>query len=157
MHFEHSRCACLQQPHSAALCDFTVKVVCSCSSTLTANTGRLQAAVAYKRCFYFLHLQFMFFISDCFDENQLMHFQTERYVSGELCVDLVHNGEPYAAISVCLPKLQLAQDEFVFKTYGENTGLYQQLIDQSAFELVRMEPHALGMLPVCRLVDAQLA
>lgn len=97
----------------------------------------------------------MFFITDSFDKNQLMHFETARYVSGELCVDLVHDGEPYATISVCLPELRLGNDEFAFKTYSENTGLYQQLFDQSAIEFVRMEPHALGMIPICRLAETQ--
>lgn len=99
----------------------------------------------------------MFFITDSFGKNQLMHFERARYVSGELCVDLVHEGERYATISVCLPELKLADDEFAFKTYSENTGLYQQLFDQFAIEFVRMEPHALGMIPICRLADPQLA
>jgi len=99
----------------------------------------------------------MFFITDSFDKNQVMHFQTARYVSGELCVDLVQEGDRYATISVCLTELTLANDEFAFKTYSENTELYQQLFDQSAIEFVRMEPHALGMIPICRLAESQPA
>lgn len=93
------------------------------------------------------------FISDDDGEHR-MQFHIEQYTAGPICVSLAHEDELYATISVCLsPEIQLASDEFVFKTYGENQGLYQQLIDQDLIQLVRIEQHTLGMLPVCRLTN----
>ncbi len=37
-------------------------------------------------------------------------------------------GEPYATISANVPGAHLSGDEFIFKTYGENEGVFEQLV-----------------------------
>jgi hypothetical protein len=77
---------------------------------------------------------------------------TGRYCDdNQLYVTLDQNGELYADLSVCLVGVPLDDDEFVFKTYGENQGLYQAMIDAEKIRMVRIINHSLGDLPVCRL------
>ena len=76
---------------------------------------------------------------------------TARYVLGPLAVELWHEGEPYTVLSICLPELTLADDEFAFKTYSENQSLYQQLLEQNIIEFIRFEYTGIGSTPICRL------
>lgn len=90
------------------------------------------------------------FTHDHFGDNPV-EIQTDRYDCRQLCVELVVDDEPYAALSACLPEFDLADDEFAFKTYSENQGLYQIMIDLSLIELVRFERNEFGSWPICRL------
>lgn len=82
-----------------------------------------------------------------------VHIITDRYQNGRLAVQLLHNGEDYATVSVNLPTEQLSPDEFVFKTYSENEGLFEELLRVGAIEWTGRTAGSdtIGPLPVCRL------
>ncbi|MCA9047089.1 MAG: hypothetical protein KDA89_00075 [Planctomycetaceae bacterium] len=84
-------------------------------------------------------------------EPKVVTLCTEQYVLGPLAVELWHEGELYTVLSICLPELTLADDEFAFKTYAENQSLYQQLLEQNVIEFVRFEFASIGGVPICRL------
>ncbi|MEZ6128999.1 MAG: hypothetical protein R3C59_09970 [Planctomycetaceae bacterium] len=77
--------------------------------------------------------------------------RTSRYALGPLTVELWSRGEPYLVLSVCLPELTLADNEFAFKTWSKNVSLYQQLLDQGVNEFIRFEFCTVGCVPICRL------
>lgn len=84
---------------------------------------------------------------------QQVELITRRYVDdNQLYVRLEQNGDLYADLSVCLPGLPLASDEFVFKTWSGNEGLLTAMLNTGKTEIVRTINHPLGDLPVCRLV-----
>lgn len=84
---------------------------------------------------------------------------TDRYQNGRLAVQLVSQGEDYATVSVNLPMEQIGRDEFVFKTYSENEGLYEELLRAGAIEWTGRTAgdRTLGPLPVCRLTQSALS
>ena len=82
---------------------------------------------------------------------------TAQYLAGGLYVELWHKGELYTALSVCIPELSLADDEFAFKTYAENQSLYQQFLEQGVIQFIRFEFCSIGSVPICRLTDPQNA
>ena len=81
---------------------------------------------------------------------------TGRYQNGRLAVQLVCHGEGYATVSVNLPMEPLGHDEFVFKTYSENEGLYEELLRTGVIEWTgrTADTRTLGPLPVCRLTPS---
>ena len=56
-----------------------------------------------------------------------------EYVEGNLAVQLYDDEGPYATLSVNVEGIELDDDEFVAKTYSENTGLVEQFIEQEQF------------------------
>jgi len=80
---------------------------------------------------------------------------TGRYAhGGRLAVLLTDasDGEDYATLSINKDGLDLADDEFLFKTYSENEGLLEELIRVGAVEHTgRMTD--LG--PICRLAAGE--
>ena len=81
--------------------------------------------------------------------------RTSRHTLGPLAVELWYRGEPYLVLSVCLPELNLADDEFAFKTWSENLSLYQQLLDQGVIEFIRFGFCSVGSVPICRLTRSK--
>jgi hypothetical protein len=81
---------------------------------------------------------------------------TDRYGNGRLAVQLVENGEGYATVSVNLPMEHIGRDEFVFKTYSENEGLYEALLRAGVIEWTGRVAgtRTLGPLPICRLTKS---
>lgn len=86
-------------------------------------------------------------------EPKIVTLCTARYVLGPLAVELWHEGEPYTVLSICLPELSLADDEFAFKTYSENQSLYQQLLEHGIIQCLRFESSSIGSVPICRLTE----
>src|SRR5436190_9246155 len=79
---------------------------------------------------------------------------TERYMhGGRLAVQLVEQatGEFVATVSVNVPDVRLADDEFVFKTYSENEGIIEQLL---AAGFVQMTGRDADIGPICRLLKS---
>ena len=74
------------------------------------------------------------------------------YAAGRLAVQLTSDNEPYATLSVNIPEVELAVGEFIAKTYSENEGLLEALVAAGKVQIVRRISHALGELPVCRLI-----
>jgi hypothetical protein len=74
------------------------------------------------------------------------------YAAGRLAVQLHSDDEPYATLSVNIPEIELAIGEFVAKTYSENEGLLEALVAAGKVQIIRRVSHALGELPVCRLI-----
>ena len=110
-------------------------------------------AAANRRHFYHIPLIPMFFTIDHYGTKQV-RIVTDRYSSGQLYVELGLAHEPYTTLSLHLPGVTIGLDEFIFKTYAENEGLFDQLLALSVIECVRIEQHALGRLPICRLTSA---
>ena len=88
-----------------------------------------------------------------------VEIHTDRYQNGRLAVQLVSQGEDYATVSVNLPMEQVCRDEFVFKTYSENEGLYEELLRSGAIEWTgrTADTRTLGPLPICRLTQAAVS
>ena len=81
---------------------------------------------------------------------------TERYAhGGGLVVELidVSDGMSYATASVNVAGVQLADDEFVFKTYSENEYLLDAMLEYGLVELTGRHAEAgfAGPQPICRL------
>jgi len=94
----------------------------------------------------------MSFIINHYGHNTV-EIHTGRYTAGQLYVELQCDGEPFACLSICFPELKLRDDEFAFKTYSENHGFLDQLLEQSAVEVIRTEFCSLGYVPICRLTQ----
>ena len=77
---------------------------------------------------------------------------TGRYPNGRLAVQLTEHGEPFATVSVNIPEVPLARDEFFVKVYSENEGLLDELLRVGAIHFTgrRLQTH-LGPTPVYRL------
>lgn len=94
----------------------------------------------------------------CIDHYGLreVEIDTGRYPNGRLAVQLLSRGEDYATVSVNLPMERLSPDEFVFKTYSENEGLFEELLRVGAIEWTGRTAGnaAIGPLPVCRLTPS---
>ena len=61
--------------------------------------------------------------------------QFDRYAdNNNLAVRLVADNQPYATLTVIIQCTVLFDDEFVSKTYSENEGLCEQLIEAGCFE-----------------------
>jgi len=57
-----------------------------------------------------------------------------RYGNGNLAVEFLdEDGLRYATLSANVDGVDLEDDEFVAKTYSENTGLVEQFIDNGFF------------------------
>jgi hypothetical protein len=78
--------------------------------------------------------------------------RTDRYPNGRLAVQLLQNGEDYATLSVNLPMESIGRDEFIFKTYSENEGLYEELLRAGVIEWTGRTAgdDTIGPLPICR-------
>ena len=79
--------------------------------------------------------------------------ETGRYRhGGGIAVKLIADGEDYAMLSVNFPSVDLAADEFLFKTYSENDGLLEAMLAAGVIAVIGTEDTAAGPMPVCRLL-----
>ena len=60
----------------------------------------------------------------------------DQYAHGGIAVRLkdVVDGEQYATVSIHVDGVRLAADEFVFKTYSENEGLLESMLNAGFVE-----------------------
>lgn len=80
---------------------------------------------------------------------------TDRYSNNDrLAVFALTDGEPYTDLSVNMPEEELADGEFVFRTYSENEGLFEQLVDAGAVRFTGRFTRNPMRLPICRLSEA---
>jgi len=90
-----------------------------------------------------------------FHGRHQVEIATGRYCDNDqLYVCLEQHGELFAGVSVCFPGISLKPDEFIFKTYGENTGLFQAMIDAERVVMVNLIDTPMDFLPVCRLSES---
>ena len=68
------------------------------------------------------------------DELQAGSIQTNRYTNGNLAVQLMQEGEPYATLSTNIDGIVLDKDCFIAKNYSENKGLLEQFVESGLFE-----------------------
>jgi hypothetical protein len=68
------------------------------------------------------------------DELKAGWIETNRYVNGNLHVQLMTIEEPYATLSTNVDGIVLDTDCFIAKTYSENKGLNEQFIESGLFE-----------------------
>jgi len=68
------------------------------------------------------------------DELQAGSIQTNRYTNGNLAVQLMQEGEPYATLSTNIDGIVLDEDCFIAKNYSENKGLLEQFVENGLFE-----------------------
>jgi hypothetical protein len=89
-------------------------------------------------------------------EPRLVSVSPEEYQHGGLAVQLMDelDGELYATDSIHVRGVRLAQDEFIFKTYSENDGLLESMLDAGIVEETgrSVELGFTGPQPICRLV-----
>lgn len=53
---------------------------------------------------------------------------------GHLCIRLLHEGEPYATLSLNIPEEPRLKGEFIVKNYSENKGLDDLSLYNGMFE-----------------------
>lgn len=91
----------------------------------------------------------------CLTLNLSVHADRYRHGAG-LAVELIdeEDGTPYATASVNVEGVELAGDEFVFKTYSENEGLLQAMLQAGVIAMTGRyaEVGFAGPQPVCRLL-----
>lgn len=93
---------------------------------------------------------FTFFHQDQAHQGSI---ETGRYRhGGRMSVLLIVNGEDYAMLSVNIPSVDLAANEFLFKTYSENEGLLEAMLAAGVIAVIGPEHTAAGPMPVCRLL-----
>ena len=68
------------------------------------------------------------------DELQAGSIQTNRYANGNLAVQLMQEGEPYATLSTNVEGVTMDSDCFIAKNYSENEGLLDQFVESGLFE-----------------------
>lgn len=69
------------------------------------------------------------FVFSHFDEpHPGGHLMIRRYNHGRLAVELHDEEGVYCRLSVNVPEVALAPDEFLFKNYSENQGLLEEMI-----------------------------
>ena len=68
------------------------------------------------------------------DELQAGSIQTNRYTNGNLAVQLMQEGEPYATLSTNVEGVTMDNDCFIAKNYSENEGLLDQFVESGLFE-----------------------
>ncbi len=62
-----------------------------------------------------------------------LQIESDRYANnGRLAVFALEAGEPFTTLSVNLPEERMTADEFAFKTYSENEGLFEQFLAAGA-------------------------
>lgn len=83
---------------------------------------------------------------------RVLRIDTKLYANGRLAVELYEGREPYAMLSMVVSGVDLEIGEFVAKTYSENEGLLEALVEAGAIRVVRRVEHPLGVLPICRLI-----
>lgn len=79
-----------------------------------------------------------------------------RYSNGRRAIRLfdANDGGPVATASVNLPEIDLAEDEIAIKTYSENTGILEVLLDGGVLAPPHREvSNGFAIFPVCRLRD----
>jgi len=86
------------------------------------------------------------------DQAHQGNIETGRYQNDRLAVKLIADGEDYAMLSVNIPSVDLAEDEFLFKTYSENDGLLEAMLAAGVIAVIGTEHTAAGPMPVCRLL-----
>jgi hypothetical protein len=90
---------------------------------------------------------------DCFGETMEAVLHVTRYRNnGRLAVQLVSpdsEDDEVATLSVNLVEEPMADDEFAFKTYSENEGLFEQVIAHGVIRDTGRRTRT--GLPICRL------
>ena len=88
--------------------------------------------------------------------SRTLDIGADRYLNGRLAVQLYENGEDFATASVNLPGDDIGPNEFAFKTYSENEGLFEELLRVGAIEFTGRYAGSMN-LPICRLTLAASA
>ena len=98
---------------------------------------------------------------NCFNIDSANQFRrlfvsVDQYAQGGIAVRLkdVLDGEQYATVSIHVHGVCLAADEFVFKTYSENEGLLESMLNAGFVEATgRSVQLSFGEpQPICRLI-----
>jgi hypothetical protein len=89
-------------------------------------------------------------------DTQLFEVRILEYEYGDrIAVQIFHpyDDMPWWTVSINMPEVQLAENEFVFKTYSENAGLLEAMLAADLIELTgRSVPAGMaGEQPICRL------
>ncbi len=94
--------------------------------------------------------------------DQRMYFADEpctvlrgQYANGSIALRLVvaTTGEPLATATLCLPGVELAEDEVIIKTYSENEGLLDALVAAGIVTPTgRTTATGFHNAPICRLL-----
>ncbi len=89
------------------------------------------------------------FIIDHFGRQLTVNLVTAEYAENDrLAVQLFQDEELYAVVSVNVPEVDLDTEEFVFKTYTENEGLFEELL---RLGVIRATGRCCAVGPICVL------
>lgn len=85
------------------------------------------------------------------EKSFVLTVKAGQYVHGGLAVQLTDesDGEFFTTVSIFVHGLELANDEFVFKTYSENEGLLDAML---AAGIVEHTGRFAEIGPICRLL-----
>jgi endogenous inhibitor of DNA gyrase (YacG/DUF329 family) len=80
----------------------------------------------------------------------------EKYAIGQNCIQLYHEDEdgfvePFCTLTSALVDLNQWPEQFFIKTYAENEGFLEQLIDQGFLEQDSLYDNGYQWFPSCRL------
>lgn len=80
------------------------------------------------------------------------HIVKHQYGNGRLAVQLFTVEGQYATLSVNVPDAPLNEGEFIFKTYSENQGLFEEMLQLEGVEPTEeFLPVGYEICPVCVL------
>lgn len=83
-----------------------------------------------------------------------LEIHTDRYANNNrLAVFALEEGEPFATLSVNVREESMTDEEFAFKTYSENEGLFEQFLAAGAIVFTGRFTHGPLGLPICRLKE----
>ena len=77
-----------------------------------------------------------------------------KYRNGQTAIQLfsTNDGMPWAVATVCLPDQSLQPDEVALKTYSENRGILETLLDAGMIEPPHRElSSGFVTIPICKL------
>jgi hypothetical protein len=87
-------------------------------------------------------------------DSRDVYIETGRYPNDRLAVQLIEGGDDFATVSVNLPDEAIGLNEFAFKTYSENEGLFEELLRVNVIELTGRVTRSM-LLPICRLTETK--
>lgn len=92
-----------------------------------------------------------------FNQEYVLKVEKTKYADGNLAVKLIdtQDGFDFAVVSINIPEEadKIEDNEFVFKTYSENEGLLEKMIDEKIVEVTdRYVMLSHNIVPVVKLL-----
>lgn len=97
----------------------------------------------------------MFFTKKYGGKFYRLHLVLAKYGNGRLAVQISDENENVWTVSINMPQVELGTDEFVFKTYSENDGLFEGMLSAGVIEDTgrSVDVGFAGPQPICSLAQ----